>query len=148
MITLRDFERLYRATGNPLYVWVALDRHDFCPDGAPLPGWIMTYLREAAMRLEELANTEEPARALKRVNGVLGLSAKGRNNKFAAWRLDRRAEAAAFLHDQGRDMFADEGKPWSGRRINEWLAKSTRANVTDSTVGKWKERGKRFKSAE
>jgi hypothetical protein len=40
-----EYEAIYRATGNPLYVWEALT---YCAPGEPLPGWIFDYLQRCA----------------------------------------------------------------------------------------------------
>jgi hypothetical protein len=148
MSRLTDLEAMYHETGNPLYVWVALARHDLCPDGAPLPAWVMGYLREVAQVLELMAIDWPPATAAKKVTAALGLTAHGRRNRFAEYQMDRRAEWAVWAHEQGRDLFRDQGgNAWPAKEINTWLAESTRANVTGSAARQWRKRGKRLKEA-
>jgi hypothetical protein len=118
---MTDFEALYRETGNPLYVWKALADYQLCPDGAPLPGWIMACLREAALALEMLADGEQPDMAAKAVTAVLGLTGPGRN-RFADYRQDIRALNAAHIHDTRRELFVPpSGLPENADASNLWL---------------------------
>ena len=141
---LDRLEAMCRETCNPLYVFDALSHYDLCPDDAPLPTWIMQYLRDAAMTLVFIADTQPPSQALKQVSRAFGLNAEGRKNQFAAWKLDNLAKWADYLHGKGRDLF---GKDATAKDINAWLAKASKRGVTAGAVRKWRERGKRLKNA-
>jgi hypothetical protein len=117
-------EKLYRETGNPLYVWAALADYQVCSDGAPLPAWIMEYLREAAMALEFIADVEQPSEALRRVNVALRLTRSGRN-EFAEYRQDIRGLNAAHIHDIRKELFRRPGgRPETAVVSNQWLEKA------------------------
>jgi hypothetical protein len=137
-----DLETLYRETGNPLYVFAALADHQICPDGAPLPAWIMGYLREAALTLELMADTVQPSAAVKQVNAALRLTKPGGNgNAFAQYRLIIRAENAAFIDEHRKEIFVHKGKPEKAHVAMDWVAKHT-GGVSNKTV---RNRIKRFR---
>ena len=141
-----DLETLYRETSNPLFVWAALGSYKLCPDGAPLPAWIMGYLRETAMALELMADADQPGAAVKKVNAVLGLTGKGKN-AFADYRLIARAEIAAFVDDHRKELFVHRsGKPAGVSVSRDWVAKSK--GVKDKTVWNWIQRIRELRAAQ
>jgi hypothetical protein len=144
MNTLLDqLEALYLKTSNPVYAFQALARYDLCPDDQPLPAWLMAYVRDIAMNINTLTHTESPSQALKKVNAALGLSARGRKNRFAEWRLDRRAEWADFLHGQGRGVFDPTA---TAKNINTWLANAVvDGEYTPDAARQWRTRGRWLK---
>jgi hypothetical protein len=142
-----DLETLYRETRNPLYAWAALADYEACPNGAPLPAWIMGYLREAAMALELMADAASPGEAARKVNAALGLTGKGKN-AFAEYRLIARAESAAFIDAHRREIFVHRtGKPDNASVSRDWVAKATGVK-TDKTVGNWIRRIRQLRAAQ
>jgi hypothetical protein len=131
-----DLETLYRETGNPLYVWAALANYQLCPDGAPLPTWIMSYIRETAMAFELMADIEQPNVAVNKVNAALGLTATGNNNAFAEYRRIARASNAAFIDDHRKEIFVRKGKPEKASVSRHWIAKHT-GGTSDRTIRNW-----------
>ena len=149
---MRNLEALFRESKNPVYVWAALADYKLCQDSAPLPAWVMSYLREAALWIEMLADAGKPSAAVKRVNVVLGLTAPGKN-RFADYRQDVRALNAAHIHDIRRELFQrPSGHPAKAEESNEWLAKvlglkSEKPGRRSRRVGDLVARGRKLKAA-
>jgi hypothetical protein len=109
---------LYEANDNPLYLWLALSSAAVRSD-APLPSWIMDYLRSSADALRRLKSDHKPPPG--KILEALGI-VRGNWNAFVEWRKDETAawvslDYAAFgggdraarelAHEQGA-KFANE----------------------------------------
>jgi hypothetical protein len=93
---IRECERWWQKTKNPLYVWEAImiSRNTSPPE--PIPDWCLPYLSEAATSITNLAwatcrGEEEPTRARKKVAEKLGFVRQGRKNAFLRMLDDRKA---------------------------------------------------------
>jgi hypothetical protein len=145
-----DLETLYRETGNPLYVYSALADYELCPEGKPLPVWVMDYLREVATALELLADAEPPSAALARATAALRLTRRGGGgNRFAEYRLIARADSCAHLHEhrKGLQPTAHASLDWLARAYGTKTAKGVRSK-THTTIRAWIRRIKRLRAAQ
>jgi hypothetical protein len=146
-----DLETLYEETNNPLFVMVALADYQICPESKPLPKWIMNYLRDAAMQVEMLADTEQPSVALRRVNVALGLTGNGRNNSFEEYKQILRAENAAWVDDNRKELFVHpSGKPEKAAVARDWFIKAAPIppDISHKTVGNWVRKLKGLREAQ
>jgi hypothetical protein len=140
-----DLETLFRATGNPLYALRAVRDYELCPDRAPWPEWVVSYLRAVADALTFLADTETPGAAAKQTNAAMGLTGRG-FNRFADYRQDIRAFNAAHVQSiRGQLFVRPDGTPEKADVSNEWLGKAlgTKTRRTQELAA----RGRKLKAA-
>jgi hypothetical protein len=82
----------FAETSNPLCVWVMIRYCD--KRGVPLPGWVLTYLSEAAAKIQEIA-AAEPKKAPDRCLHALGFKRScGQESPFEDWQRWTRREPA------------------------------------------------------
>jgi hypothetical protein len=104
-------ERWWRLTDNPLYVWEAVACCLNASPPAPIPGWCLPKLAEAATKLTDLAwsvahDREHGDVACKKVAERLGLVRQGKKNAFDAMAEDGRTTRAAvdqFFYAPGEE---------------------------------------------
>jgi hypothetical protein len=121
------FQLEYARSGNPIYVWLALD---LIMSGSltsdPLPGWVREYLGQCAgefsYRVRDLASvpTGNVSEDVQTVLGLRFLKADGAHSSRRKW-LNPYLEAARDLHEQelasemdaayARDFHARNGPP-------------------------------------
>ena len=97
---LVPYERLYRETKNPLYVWKAIQRFGKLRKKTPqmgLPAWCLDYLCGSANRIDALYDIK-PADAIDKLPQALSLKAGKGANYFARMASDEWVKKLAHEH--------------------------------------------------